>query len=156
MLTILVEYLVAARKTGPGGAGAGQPPCMTGGSGRRGRHVGVWAQRPHPAAGGLASAAGRMWLAWPGWQAWAHAAAAGRLAGAGERGRGRQAALLRCLENGNCSARGPRRRLYPALPRHGSGRGTAAPRSVARQSLATSAVSASGRRHVSSLPRHHT
>ena len=45
--------------------------------------------------------------------------------------------------------------LYPALPRHGSGRGTAAPRSVARQSPATSAVSASGRRHVSPLPRHH-
>ena len=31
MLTILVEYLVVARKTGPGGAGAGQPPCVTGG-----------------------------------------------------------------------------------------------------------------------------
>ena len=45
--------------------------------------------------------------------------------------------------------------LYPALPRHGSGRGTAAPRSVARQSPATSAVSASGRRHVSPLLRHH-
>ena len=27
--------------------------------------------------------------------------------------------------------------LYPALPRHGSGRGTAAPKSVARQSPAT-------------------
>ena len=46
--------------------------------------------------------------------------------------------------------------LYPALSRHGSGRGTAAPRSVARQSLAMSAVSASGRRHVRPLPRHHT
>ena len=45
--------------------------------------------------------------------------------------------------------------LYPALSRHGSGCGTAAPRSVARQSPATSAVSASGRRHVSPLPRHH-
>ena len=49
----------------------------------------------------------------------------------------------------------PRRRIYPALPRHGSGRGTAAPRSVARQSPATSAVSVSGLRHVSFLPRHH-
>ena len=33
--------------------------------------------------------------------------------------------------------------------------GSATPRSVARQSPATSAVSASGRRHVSPLPRHH-
>ena len=33
--------------------------------------------------------------------------------------------------------------------------GSAAPRSVARQSPAPSAVSASGRRHVSSLPRRH-
>ena len=45
--------------------------------------------------------------------------------------------------------------VYPALPHHESGRGTAAPRSVARQSLATSAVSVSGRRHVRPLPRHH-
>jgi len=45
-------------------------------------------------------------------------------------------------------------RFYSALPRHGSGRGTAAPRSVARQSPVTSAVNASGRRHVSPLPHH--
>ena len=45
--------------------------------------------------------------------------------------------------------------LYLALPRHGSGRGTAAPRSVARQSPAMSAASASGRRHISPPPRHH-
>ena len=43
--------------------------------------------------------------------------------------------------------------LYPALPRHGSGRGTDAPRSVARQSPATSATSASSRRHISPLLR---
>ena len=45
--------------------------------------------------------------------------------------------------------------LYPALPYHGSGRGTTAPISVARQSPATSAVSDCGRRHVSPLLRHH-
>ena len=44
MLTILVEYLVAARKTGPRDVGVGQPPCVTGGGGapaRPGCLVGV-------------------------------------------------------------------------------------------------------------------
>ena len=72
-----------------------------------------------------------------------------RRAGAGGRGHGRLAALLLGQRDW------PWWRLYPTLPRHGSGRGTTAPRSVARQSPATSAVSASGRRHVSPLPRYH-
>ena len=88
MLTILVEYLVAARKTGPGGVGAGQPPCMTGGSGRRGRHVGVWAQRPHPATGGLAA-----WLAPVGGHGWL--AGAGGPANVGGCGHGRRCARRR-------------------------------------------------------------
>ena len=83
----------------------------------------------------------------------ARADAAGWLAGAGG-----QAALLRCSGNGGCSATGGRRTqwgFYSALSRHGSGHVSAAPRSVARQSPATSSVSDCDRRHVSPLPRHH-
>ena len=97
MLTILVEYLVAARKTGPGGVGAGQTPCVTRGGGAPAR-----TRRPGCLAGAAgANAAGLR--AWRGWQAWADVAAAGRLVGTGEGGRGGQAALLRCSENGDCS-----------------------------------------------------
>jgi len=63
-------------------------------------------------------------------------AAAGVLGGglgAGERGRGGQAALLLGQRNWP-------RGFYSALPLHGSGRDTATPRSVARQSPATSPV----------------
>ena len=71
----------------------------------------------------------------------------GGRAGAGRRGGGRrfgaggrngQAALLRCSGNGGCSAtsgRGRGGRFYSALSRHGLGRDSAAPRSVARQAL---------------------
>ena len=55
-------------------------------------------------------------------------------AGAGEGGRG-DTALLRFSRNADCSGKRQRRWLYRALPRHGSGRGTAAPRSMARQEL---------------------
>ena len=82
MLTISGEYLVAARKTGPEGAGTGQPPCVTGGSGRRGRRAGERARRPHWAADGLAA-----WLARTGGHGWL--AGAGGLAGVGGRGRWR-------------------------------------------------------------------
>ena len=75
-------------------------------------------------------------------------------AGAGEGGRG-GTALPRFSRNADCSGKRLRRWLYPALPRHGSGRSTAAPRSVARQGLSTSAVSGDGRRHVRPLPRRH-
>jgi len=71
-------------------------------------------------------------------RSWRGGRRARRWAGAVGRGRGGQAALLRCLGNSGCSAtggRGTRRGFYSALPRHGSGRGTAAPRSVARQAL---------------------
>ena len=168
MLTILVEYLAAARKTGPRGAGTGlggQPLCMTGGSGRRGRSACMRARWLHRAAGGLAAWLARLayclgWLAGAGGLAGMGGRGRGgrrprRRAGAGEGGRGGKAALLRFSRNDDCSGKRPRRWLYPALRRHGSGRGTAAPRSVARQSLAMSAVSASGRCHVSPLPRHH-
>jgi len=106
-----VEYLVAARKIGPGGAGAGQPPCVTGGSGRRGRRAGA-----HPAADGLAGAAGRTRLT-----CW--------LGRAGRRGR-RQAWRAGCL----AALLGERRLLgtraaAEVIP------GSAAPRSVARQAL---------------------
>ena len=47
--------------------------------------------------------------------------------GAGEGGRG-GTALLRFSRNADCSGKRPRRWLYPALPRHGSGRGRAFPR----------------------------
>ena len=168
MLTILVEYLVAARKTGPRGAGAGQPPCVTGGSGRRGSRAGMRARRPHPATGGLAAWLARLayclaergWLAGAGGLAGVGGRGRGgrrpwRRAGEGEGGRGGNAALLRFSRNGDCSGKRPRRWLYPALPGHGSGRGTAAPRSLARQSFATSAVSGDGRRHVRPLPCRH-
>ena len=56
-----------------------------------------------------------------------------RPASAGERGHGGQMALL-------LGQRDWQRGFYSALPRHGSGRGTAAPRSVARQSPAPSPV----------------
>ena len=80
-------------------------------------------------------------------------AAAVRGAAAGVLGDGR--ARERRLGGFAARAAGLAAGLYPALPRHGLGRGTAAPRSVARQSLSTSAVSTSGRRHVRPLPRHH-
>ena len=57
-----------------------------------------------------------------GWAAAVRGAAAGVLGDGRERRLGRFAARAAGLAAG----------LYPALPRHGSGRGTAAPRSVAR------------------------
>ena len=132
----------------------GQPPCMTGCFGRRGRRACVRARWLHRAAGGLAGAARLLprLACWRGRDSW-HGRTRPR-AGAGEGGRGGTALL--CLSwNADCSGKRQRRWLYRALPRHGSGRGTAAPRSVARQSLATSAVSGDGRRHVRPLPRRH-
>ena len=93
MLTILVEYLAAARKTRPRGAGVGlggQPPCVTGGSSRRGRRACVRARWLHRAPwlpgwrGSLTAwpnAAGL--LAWAGWLAWADAAAVDGVHGGG-------------------------------------------------------------------------
>ena len=146
MLPIFVEYLVAARKTGPGGAGAGQPPCVTGGGGAPACGHDGRTRRPGclVGAGGLTGVGGRG----------RGRRRARRREGVGEGGRGGQPCCsTRRMETAR--ARGPRRRLYPTPPRHRSWRCSAAPRSVARQSLATSAVSASGRHHVSPMPRHH-
>ena len=110
MLTILVEYLAAARKTGPRGAGAGlggQPPYVTGGYGRRGRRACVRARWLHRAAGGLAGAARLLprLACWRGRASWHGRTRPRRTActAAGMRGRGGQAALLRCSGNGDCS-----------------------------------------------------
>ena len=90
-----MEYLAAARKTGPRGAGVGlggQPPCVTGGSGRRGRRAYVRARWLHRATGGLAGVRAYC-LAERGWLA-----GVGGLAGVGERGRGgRRARRPGCL-----------------------------------------------------------
>jgi len=64
-----------------------------------------------------------------------------RLAAAGGRGRAGQAG------GGACERAGLARGIYLAQPRHGSGRGTAAPSSVARQDLP---------RHRSPRPAHAT
>jgi len=108
----------------------------------------------------LRGAGGQGWREWPAraraGAAWAGTAACRRwrraLGGGGTR---RLAGGVR----GRAGVRadgGLARYIYLALPRHGSGRGSAAPRSVARQSPAPSAVSGPGRRNVSPLPRHHT
>ena len=133
MLTILVEYLAAARKTGPRGAGAGlggQPPCVTGGSGRRGRRAGVRAWRPVCSAAGWR---GRTRARWPGGLAallgqrrllghWRTRDAAGVLFGPAT----------------------PRIRARHCRVKIGDAAGPA-----------PSAISYFGRRHVSPLPRHH-
>ena len=109
MLTILVEYLVAARKTGPRGAGAVAAP------------------------GGLAAWLARLAyrLAERGWLAGVGGRGRGgrrprRRAGAGEGGHG-GTALLRFSWNADCSGKRPRRWLYPALPRQDRWRGRALP-----------------------------
>jgi len=95
----------------------------------------------HRAAGGLAAWLARLayCLAERSWLAGVGGRVRGgrrpqRRASAGEGGRG-GTALLRFSRNADCSGKRPRWWLYPALPHHGSGRGTAALRSVARQAL---------------------
>jgi len=121
-----VDYLIAARKTGPGGAGAdlgGQPPCVTGGSGRRGRRASVPTRRTHRRPGCLARlpcyCCGRGSLAGTGGLASVGGRGRGgqrarRRTGAGEGGGDAQAAWLRCSRNGlPARASGPQRGLYP-------------------------------------------
>ena len=138
-------------KRGRGGmvlaGGGGAPACGRGGC--TGRPV-AWQARLAYRLGWLAGAGG---LAGMGGRGYGGQRPRPR-AGAGEGGRG-GTALLHFSWNADCSGKRPRRWLYPALPRHGSGRSTAAPRSVARQGLSTSAVSGDGHRHVRPLSRRH-
>ena len=124
--------------------GGGAPACERGGRTRwPGCLAGVAGRTRLACWLGRAGRRGRTRPRRGGWQARAKAGAAGRLPCCAAR------------RTATARPRGPRRRIYPALPRHGSGRGTTAPRSVARQSPAPSAVSASGHCHVSPLSRHH-